>query len=217
MTTIAGFSELLLTREASPEVQRSWLNLIHQDSKHVTAIVDDMLNVARIQSGHMQLEPEGVDVLEVAREVTVGMAGMSDRHRLVVEESAEAALAIADRFKLAQVLTNLLENGIKYSPEGGDIKVRAINDPSTERLVVSVTDEGMGITQENGDRLFSTFHRIRRPETEKIRGTGLGLYIVKALVELMGGEIWLNSRINHGTTFFFSLPTVERAVVVDAA
>ncbi len=74
-------------------------------------------------------------------------------------------------------------------------------------MVVSVTDQGIGISPEDSERLFTTFHRIRRPETDKIRGTGLGLYIVRALVELMGGEVWLESRIHEGTTFYFSLPS----------
>ena len=196
MTTILGFSELLLTREPSPEVRDSWLRLIHQDSKQVTAIVDDMLNVARIQSGHMLVEPENVDVLEVAKEVTEGLCGTTLAHALNVEINGAHPCAMADRFKLAQVLGNLLENAVKYTPGGGTVTIRA------------VTDQGIGISPEDSERLFTTFHRIRRLETEKIRGTGLGLYIVKALVELMGGEVWLASRLNEGTTFFFSLPMI---------
>lgn len=207
MTTILGFSELLLSRDPAPEVRRSWLSTIHQDSQYVTAIVDDMLNVARIQSGRMHLELESIDVLELAREVVEIEHDRSEHHRIDLLPSETIPIAVADRFKLQQVFTNLIENAIKYSPEGGSVAIEAHHEPALERVVVSVTDSGIGIAPEDVEHLFSTFHRIRRPETETIRGTGLGLYIVKALVELMGGEVWLRSRVNRGTSFYFSLPT----------
>ncbi|MEE8519688.1 MAG: ATP-binding protein, partial [Dehalococcoidia bacterium] len=206
MTSILGFSELLKTRDPSPEVRQSWVSAIHEESLHVTSIVDDMLNVARIQSGRMHVEAEMLDVMEIASEVGKTIGGMSPDHTVEIVPAEGLAPAIGDRFKVAQVLTNLMENAIKYAPAGGEVTVRAEHDAKAGRIVVSVADTGMGIASEDSDRLFTTFHRIRRPETDKIKGTGLGLYIVKALVELMGGEVWLESHLNVGTTFYFSLP-----------
>ena len=112
---------------------------------------------------------------------------------------------VADRDKLTQVLINLLSNAIKYSSGGGSVTISARQE--RERVVLSVADQGIGIAPEDQQKLFTTFHRIHRPETQGVRGTGLGLYIVKALVEAMQGEIWLESTLNKGSTFFFSLPT----------
>jgi two-component system sensor histidine kinase VicK len=121
---------------------------------------------------------------------------------------------IADRDKLAQVLVNLLENAIKYSPQGGVITVSAFHQPEQGRVVVSIADQGIGIAPEDQRSIFSPFQRTRRPETEGITGTGLGLYIVKELLALMRGEIWLKSELDRGSSFFFSLPT-GRAQVND--
>ena len=206
MTSILGFSELLKSRNPSPEVRQSWVNAIYEESLHITTIVDDMLNVARIQSGKMHVDAEMIDVIEIVSEVGQTISDMSPEHTIDVLPADGLAPAIADRFKLAQVLTNLMENAIKYTPAGGRVTVGARHDAVAGRIVVSVTDTGIGISADDSDRLFTTFHRIRRPETDKIKGTGLGLYIVKALVELMGGEVWLESQLNVGTTFFFSLP-----------
>ena len=114
---------------------------------------------------------------------------------------------MADREKLTQILNNLMTNAVKYSPEGGQIKVSARADEDGDLVTVEVADQGMGIAPEHLDQLFSSFARIRRPETEGIKGTGLGLSIVEGLVEMMGGEIWVESELNQGTSLFFSLQT----------
>ena len=183
MTTIMGFSELLLDNETLEPSQREWLGRTHQNSRALSAIVDDMLNVSRIQSGRLAL-----DLAHLRLDV-------------VVEE------VVADREKLDQVLINLLTNAIKYSPAGGLIAVSARHEERHERIVVEVADQGMGIAPEDREHLFSTFHRIRRPETQGIRGTGLGLSIVSGLVRMMRGEVWVESELDEGSRFIFSLPT----------
>ena len=208
MTTIMGFSELLLKRDVPHDLQRRWLSLIHDDSERITAIVDDMLNVSRIQSGRMPVTRSAMGVQGVLEEVTTRMLHPAqESHNIVLDVSLGIPKVVADRDKLSQVLVNLLENAAKYSPVGGRITVGAVYDPKRERVVLSVGDQGIGISREDMEGLFSTFYRIRRPETEKVRGTGLGLYIVKALVEMMDGEVWVRSKLNKGTTFYFALPT----------
>ena len=204
MTVLVGFTELLLNRDLPEEKQRDWLERIYRESKRLATIVDDLLNVSRIQSGQITVEQQKLKLLEVVREAVQLVSGVSEKHSLALDIPEDLPLVLGDRDKLTQVLINLLDNAIKYSPQGGKITVAARQE--TERVVVSVSDQGIGIAPEDRERIFTTFTRIRRPEAGGVRGTGLGLYIVKALVELMGGEIWVESELDKGSTFFFSLP-----------
>lgn len=206
MSTLLGFSELLLHRETDAETTRSWIEVIHRDSQRLTTIIDDMLDIARIQSGKMEARIESLGLGTVVDE-TVSRAQMStERHDLQTAIPVDLPRVRADRDKLSQVLTNLLTNAIKYSPKGGTITVCGKSEPFRQRVVVSVADQGLGIAEPDRERLFSTFYRVRNTDTESIRGTGLGLYIVKSMVELMGGEIWVESEVGKGSTFSFSLP-----------
>jgi signal transduction histidine kinase len=114
---------------------------------------------------------------------------------------------IADRTRLAQVLINLLSNAVKYSPRGREVKVCAHHDPYLERIIVAVNDQDSGISPQEVEHIFTPFQRSYRPEKQGIKGVGLGLYIVKGLVELMHGKLWLSSEVGKGLTFYFSLPT----------
>ena len=207
MTTIMGFSELLLDNETLEPSQREWLGRTHQNSRALSAIVDDMLNVSRIQSGRLALDLAHLRLDVVVDEVLAGIQPDSDAHEFSVEIPAGLPMVVADREKLDQVLINLLTNAIKYSPAGGLIAVSARHEERHERIVVEVADQGMGIAPEDREHLFSTFHRIRRPETQGIRGTGLGLSIVSGLVRMMRGEVWVESELDEGSRFIFSLPT----------
>ncbi|MBI4310660.1 MAG: GAF domain-containing protein [Chloroflexi bacterium] len=206
MTAIVGFAELLRDREPAPEVRSQWLNYVISEGYRLTAIVEDMLNVSRIQSGKLAAELAPLTLREVAFKVTDAMQQTTANHRILLHVSPDLPPVMADSDKLFQVLLNLLSNAIKYSPAGGEVTVSAHYQEGASDAVLSVRDQGMGIAPEDQERLFTTFTRIRRPETEGIRGTGLGLYIVKGLVELMHGRIWMESELNKGSTFFVSLP-----------
>ena len=116
-------------------------------------------------------------------------------------------MVVADRDKVRQVLTNLVDNAVKYSPAGGRVSISFKLDASRGRVTTSVSDEGIGIAPSDRGRLFKMFHRVRTAETTTIRGTGVGLHVVKSLVELMGGEVWVRGRRHQGSTFSFALPT----------
>jgi PAS domain S-box-containing protein len=206
LTTIMGFSELLLRRKVPEATRREWLELVHRESLKITAIVDDLLNISRIQAGKLTANMESVSVREVVEETLFNIRNRTEQHEFLIDISPDITNVWADRGKLGEVLVNLLENAVKYSPHGGLVSIYAHHTPDLEWVEVSVSDQGIGISQKDQENLFTTFHRIRRPETEGINGTGLGLYIVKALVELMRGEVWLKSKLNVGTTVFFSLP-----------
>ena len=211
MTTIMGFSELLLNNRSAPESsQRDWLNRIHQNSQVLSAIVDDMFNLSKIQTGKLAVNIERLALSGLVDEVLAGIEPDTDgRHVLEKAIPSDIPQVVADREKLTQVLINLVTNAVKYSPDGGTLTISARHEAERRRVIVAVADQGMGIAPEDLDDLFSSFHRISRPETQGIRGTGLGLSIVKGLVGLMGGEVWVKSELNKGSSFFFTVPTIR--------
>ncbi|GAI83589.1 unnamed protein product, partial [marine sediment metagenome] len=140
-------------------------------------MVDDLLNVTRIQSGKVSLKLEGVKLTDVFREQLTMIRESTDKHEFVINIEPDLPNVLVDRDKFGQVLGNLLINAVKYSPNGGCVTLSAHDDPQRHRIVVSVADEGIGISPEDKESLFTTFHRIQRPETRGIRGSGLGLYI----------------------------------------
>ena len=129
---------------------------------------------------------------------------------LVVACAAESPGVAADKDKIVRVVTNLVDNAIKYSPSGGAICISARHERKLNRIVVSVADGGIGISDEEQERLFATFQRIYRTETQGVRDAGLGLYIVKGFFELMHGTVWVERRLNEGSAFQFALPTGGR-------
>jgi two-component system sensor histidine kinase VicK len=144
------------------------------------------------------------DVLEETLSLT---KESTNKHEFAVDIEADLPDVFVDHDKLSHVIGNILSNAIKYSPNGGHVTLSAHNDNERHRIVVSVADEGIGISPADKDLLFTTFHRIQRPETRGIRGSGLGLYIAKEWMEAMAGEIWLESELNKGSTFFVAVPT----------
>lgn len=212
LTSVLGFTELLLDREVSASTRTQWLRQIHEHGQQMATLVEDLLNLSRIQSGRLSFTPEGVALDRAVESAIARVRSTTDRHELVMQVGSNAPEVWADRNKLDQILTNLLTNAVKYSPRGGRVTVASHWDSKREEVVVSVGDEGIGISEADQRELFTTFHRIRRPETDAIRGSGLGLYIVKNLVELMGGEIWVESRLDEGARFSFSLPARTRPV-----
>ncbi|MCH7779295.1 MAG: hypothetical protein IH848_00485, partial [Acidobacteria bacterium] len=179
------------------------------------SMVNDLLSVSRIHSPGFSLQLEPLQIAQVVEEVLAGIKSSTDKHEFSVDIPGDLPQLLADRDKLSQVLMNLLDNAIKYSPEGGRVVVSAEDEPEQQKVVVRVADQGIGIASEHQQTLFTTFSRIRRPETEGITGTGLGLYIVKELLQLMGGEVWLESNLNQGSTFSFTLPACQSVLAQD--
>lgn len=207
MAVIAGYSELLLNRDLSESVKQESLERIHRSSQSLAAIVDDMLNVSRIHSGKLAINLEPVAVSGLVAEVIASLAPIYPQHALVMEIDDKVPDVFVDSDKLNQILINLVDNALKYSPDGERVSVSARHEPENGLVVIAVSDEGMGIAQEDQEQLFEVFHRIRRPETTDIKGSGLGLYIVKEMLQILHGKIWLESAPEKGSTFYISLPT----------
>jgi signal transduction histidine kinase len=201
-----GYTDLLKEKEPPAELRRLWVQRIAECNQLLSGIVDELLNVSRIQSGRTILKLEPVSTSELLRTLVSIHAPVTDMHRFVLNIREGTPDMLAEYGKIRQVLDNLVGNAIKYSPGGGTITVTAWYDGPQHRVTVSVADEGIGIGQEDRLSLFTTFHRIQRPETQGIPGTGLGLYIVKKWVEAMNGKVWLESELNKGSVFFVAIP-----------
>lgn len=177
--------------------------------KRMTHMVEDFLNVSRIEAGRpldMQLEVVA-DVVELINEVITIESGVTTEHSFYQDFPQELPKLWADRGKLLEIFINLVNNAIKYSPDGGEITVGA---QVVDRAVqFSVRDTGIGISPEEQAVLFQRFQRVNRDSSRRIRGTGLGLFVCKSLVEAHGGMIWLESQSGVGSTFYFTIPVYD--------
>lgn len=209
LTSIVGYADLLLHRNPSDEIKQRWITNILNSGQKVSAMVDDLLNVSRIQSGKVNIKLERVQLHNVLEEAICLTRESSHNHEFIVDIEVDLPDVFVDREKVGQVVGNLLNNAVKYSPNGGRIILSAHLDKERNRITISVADEGIGIAPADRTSLFTTFHRIQRPETHGIRGNGLGLYIAKGWTEAMGGEIWLESELNKGSVFFVAFPVAD--------
>ncbi len=207
LTSIYGFAQTLLRQDVvfGESERRTFLEFIARESERLTAIVDALLNVARLDTGDFEVTLEATDV---GRVVDTALAAAQDagEHRLVAEVDAALA-ARADPDKLRQVLDQLLSNAVKYSPAGGTVVVSARK--LDDEVEVSVTDEGAGVPAAERERIFSKFYKAGDAQG---RGTGLGLFIAQGLVQEMGGRIWVDSEEGSGARFAFVLPLAEDGV-----
>ncbi len=209
LTSIYGFAETLLRDDVlfGEEERTTFLGYIASEAGRLTAIVDRLLAVARLEGGDLQVQLAPTDVGALVAEV-VSAAKQSlplDRHELVLDLPPEPLAADADREKLRQIVMDLVENAVNYSPDGGTVRVTARRrDDSVE---VSVEDEGIGIPQSEQGRIFAKFYRAESGRRDLASGgTGLGLFISKELLAAMRGRIWVRSREGEGSSFVFSLP-----------
>lgn len=205
MSIITGFSELLLTQDPPKKTRRQWADYINRESWKITAILEDLLDVSRIQSGKLVIHEEDVSLSEVVNELVSGLRSAMDTHEFEVQLEPDLPNVVADRQRLGQVLINLLSNAVKYSPDGGRVTVSARWDSGQGRVLVAISDEGIGISVEDQERIFGSFERVDRDETSGVQGTGLGLYIVRFLVEQMNATVRVESELGKGSTFFVSL------------
>ena len=206
LTSIYGFAETLMRSDVDfSELERAtFLRYIASESERLIEIVDDLLNVARLEAGTLAVSVEPVDVGAAAREAAAAAEAHADGHqRFAVDVEPGKLLVRADREKLTQVLANLLDNAVKYSPEGGTITLSARRRADAAEIVVA--DEGIGIPRSDQQRIFTKFFRTDRGGPGP-GGTGRGLFLVRGLVAAMGGRIWVESEEGRGSRFTFDLP-----------
>ena len=208
MTSIKGYSDLMLAGATGPlnENQTSFLTTIRNNVNRMATLVSDLADISRIESGNLRLEPRSVPVWDVIDEVvTLTKTQVTQKNQVVtVDIPTELPKAWCDRTRLAQVLTNLVSNANKYTPEGGSIVVQALR--KNGMIQIKVQDNGHGMTPEDQSKLFSKFFRSADDKIREAPGTGLGLSITKNLIELQGGKVWFESEFRKGTSFYFTVP-----------
>lgn len=215
LTAIKGFIKTLLTKghRLPQETHQEFLETINEQADRLNQLVEDLLNVSRIESRRLRLTLTDVDLEAVTRKLVSQFSSKWGHRSILIESDPNVPLIRADHKKIEEVLINLIDNAIKYSPEGGDIKVMFAR--MEESIEVAIEDSGLGMAPEDTARLFEKFHRIATRQTRDIGGTGLGLYIVKNLVEAHGGGIIVSSAPGVGSTFTVTLP-VRGPAEVDA-
>ena len=205
MTSLQGFSELLVQRQYSPERQRELVGVMHLEARRLTALLDNVLDIQRLQAGRLTVTLEPVALGPVAEQIVAVYQGGTAAHTFVTEIPADLPAVYADREKLPRVLSNLVSNAVKYSPAGGQVCVAARQ--KGEHVHLTVSDDGLGIPADALERLYERFYRVPGPERMDIRGTGLGLTVVQELVTAQGGRVWAESEgADQGSTFHVTLP-----------
>lgn len=206
LTSIRAFSELLLIREFDGERERRYLTMIKDQSQRLADIINDLLDVAKLEAtGGLKFQFAPLILGELIEETLEPFNDTAPNHLFEVQGVDEMPLVRADRFRLGQVLTNLLSNAVKYSPDGGTVTIRS--RVVGKDVEISVQDEGIGMTSEEMAHLFEKFYRA--PNTSGITGTGLGLAICRLIVEKHRGNIRAESKPGEGTLFSFTVPLIE--------
>ncbi len=209
LSAIKGYATALLLEEVAwPEVKRlDFLRLIDEECDNLQAMISEMLDSSLIEVGQLTIELEPVRLPQLAQEAADEMQRHTDQHQLAVSFPADFPIVDADPRRVRQVIRNILDNAIKYSPRGGLIVIRGEARPTD--VVVSIADQGVGISPEDLIPLFEKYFRVKSPTGYHVAGTGLGLPVARAIVEAHGGRIWAESRVGQGTSLYFSLPRPE--------
>ena len=208
VSTIFGFCELMLTKESNPlqDPYRDYIQRISGLTDYMLDLIHDLLEIVQIETGRMELHFETVDSGELIRE-SVETCGYSSRAKSIElshEIDRDLPMIIADRLKIRQVLQNLISNAIKFCP--ADARIRVSSNAHTRGLEIRVSDNGPGIPEAELGRLFETFSSTSVRPTGGERSTGLGLAIARRIVDLHGGQVWVESEVGKGSTFGFILP-----------
>lgn len=205
MTNIKGYSETLLDGALEdPKVAREFVQIIKGDSDHLTQLIDDLLQLAKIESGTGTFDKRLHDLKGIIDSVVRDLAPQARKRNVTIENRiASPVYATVDSRAMTQVFINLIDNAIKYNQEGGKVNIFARQDGDV--LTISVSDTGVGIPAEDLSRVFERFYRVDKAHSRKVDGTGLGLSIVKHILQLHGGEIIVQSEPGRGSTFQISL------------
>ncbi|MEW5989134.1 MAG: ATP-binding protein [Chloroflexota bacterium] len=212
VSIIKGYAGTLRRQDAnwSKEVQDEYLTVIDEEADKLNELIDNLLEASRLQSGTFRLDLSGeVSLVDLASETAARLGRQTSRHTFQFDFPPDFPLARGDERRLTQVFSNLISNAIKYSPQGGAIQISGRVYP--DYVTVSVRDEGIGIPGHQAHRIFEKFARLDNALSRKTEGTGLGLYLTRAIVEAHGGHVWFSNNDEDnpgqpGTTFTFSLP-----------
>ena len=206
ITAITGFSETLLDGALDDkEVSKQFIEIIHDESTKLSNLVDDMITISRLNE-HGNLNIELVNIFKLVKDTLQLFSHEIEKKRLNIRIEIDEELSLyCDKLKLKHIITNLIQNAIRYNLENGEIKIKVQNDKKNEWVFV-ISDTGIGISDEDKERIFERFYRVDKSHSKTVGGTGLGLAVVKESVDALSGRIKVKSQINKGTTFYVILP-----------
>jgi signal transduction histidine kinase len=211
LNTILGFSEVLLSGDNLAEKQQRWVRNIQTSGDRLLNLINDILDLAKIEAGKMKIRLEEFSIQEVCEGMLNMFRPLAEKKNIELRSQADPSIPLLrqDMAKLHQILSNLLSNAIKFTPEGGRVLIKAEAEPPgsvAKNLILTVTDTGVGIVPEEQELVFEKFRQAGNPLTREHAGTGLGLSIVRELCKLLGGDVTLQSELGRGSTFQVRLP-----------
>jgi PAS domain S-box-containing protein len=210
LSGILGFSEILLNNVHGTlnEKQNRYVENIHSSGRHLLGLINDILDLAKVEAGTFELHPENMSLDSMCESSLMFVRRLAQSKSIQVEYAPResSVLIFADVKRLKQVLVNLLNNAVKFTPEHGTVKLEAWRDEQAGKVWFSITDSGIGISAENMKKLFQPFVQLDGSLTRQYEGTGLGLSLVKKLVELHGGQVYVESELGKGSRFYFNIP-----------
>ena len=217
LTGIQGFSEMMQSEELTIDEMREYAGDINKDAHRLNRMITEMLDLDKMESGRMEIHRDAVDLNAIVNEAADRIRPNAPEHPLSLRLDPLVGEVSGDRDKLTQVMANLLSNAVKYSPDGGEIVVSTRVEGSAVHIVVR--DHGMGIPKGALETIFERYGRVESLATRHIQGTGLGLPIVRQIVQLHGGAVWVESTVGEGSVFHVTLPrgVTARAEVAEAA
>jgi len=210
LNAIIGFSELMKDESVGPlnEKQKEYLGYVWDSGKHLLSLINDILDLSKVEAGKMELEPGEFDLRDLFKKSLIFMSEKAAKHAITLSVDAKEGVGIinADERKVKQVIFNLLSNAMKFTPDGGKIGIDAKKTEKNE-ILVCVWDTGIGIEEKDSRKVFSEFEQIDSEYSRKYAGTGLGMPLSKKFIELHGGKMWFESEgKDKGTRFYFTLP-----------
>jgi signal transduction histidine kinase len=209
LTGIQGFSEMMRDDNLTIPEMREYAGDINKDARRLARLITDMLDLDRMESGRMTLNSEPVDLNRIVAETAAQFRLSAADHPIELDLDTRLRDLVGDPDRLTQVVTNLLSNAIKYSPTGGPVELRT--ERADKTVTLTVTDHGMGIAPEHLEKIFDRYSRLETTETRAIQGTGLGLPIVRQIVQMSAGKVWATSETGRGSVFHVELPLMEAA------
>ena len=185
------------------------LNIVQSQTEHLERLVNDLLDLSRVQWGELHLQYSTFYLADVLAECVHSAQVSAEQHAIYLDIQVQDSKIAADQLRVSQVIGNILDNAVKFSPQGGKVTVKL--QQRDNDYVVSIIDQGIGVSQEYFDHIFERFYRVRNTVSRQYSGIGLGLYVARAIVEAHGGQIWLSSNSGIGSTFYFTLPLAPYA------
>jgi len=209
---LAGYVQLLLYHsthgsEASLNTwQQEALTEINLATDRLSTLIEDLLDVTRLQTGQLILQPSSINVVPLVRRIARDLQLTTDRHQIRIQVERDIVVTSVDTGRFEQIMTNLIGNALKYSPEGGVVTITIATDLLLRQMRLTIQDQGIGIPRQQHGRIFGRFMRAENAQAWGIHGTGLGLYLCRELIERLGGHLWFESEEGKGSTFFVAFP-----------